>query len=547
MNRGDSRGKIRKAYVQSARDNHPDKGGDADKTAAINRAWDVLGDKHKRQQYDDNDGIAEGLNFNEDSGPTPEQAAEMAEEAAKAAAAANKPFTTLTVPVTLEEAFLGTSKIMSITRTLMDPSKTPKQCGVCEGKGESCQNCNGRGVFLKEADWETVVWKQVTEDIEIKIPRGCASGDTQRITNKGSQITLNPTMDDGRFNVKWSEAASVFPDLEVKFFVQQHDAFWVEGSDLVMSKEISFAQALTGFDFNVVDLSGNKLLVQIPQGQIDPFNVQFTNNNYSIKGRGMFNQKTKQDGDLKINFKVTVPKEFTEDMVEAAKTIGGGNQMEEEVDLEATPVQLEPICEFGVGDYVTIVGLTSKSGRKLNGKLGTIKDDQDLKTTGRLEVLVSGGIGIKKLKPSNLERPRKFQENQTVEIHGLTKSKDLNHFQGVIASYDKEAQRYVVYVKALHQVKKFREANLRTPPMVPRRNRDGAPIRSYYDKMILPPGTPVMMTLLGTESLNGRSGVVLGYDRQKERYKVYVAGNKVSSFKPLNCIEMKMQQFDHVY
>lgn len=43
---------IKKAYRKLAKEHHPDKGGSAEKMAAINEAFDVLSDEEKRQQFD---------------------------------------------------------------------------------------------------------------------------------------------------------------------------------------------------------------------------------------------------------------------------------------------------------------------------------------------------------------------------------------------------------------------------------------------------------------------------------------------------------------
>jgi len=43
---------IKKAFRRLAHENHPDKGGDKQKFKDINEAYQVLGDKQKRAQYD---------------------------------------------------------------------------------------------------------------------------------------------------------------------------------------------------------------------------------------------------------------------------------------------------------------------------------------------------------------------------------------------------------------------------------------------------------------------------------------------------------------
>lgn len=43
---------IKAAFRRKSSEHHPDKGGDADAMAAVNRAWEVLGDAARRAQYD---------------------------------------------------------------------------------------------------------------------------------------------------------------------------------------------------------------------------------------------------------------------------------------------------------------------------------------------------------------------------------------------------------------------------------------------------------------------------------------------------------------
>jgi curved DNA-binding protein CbpA len=52
VTRNASQDEIKKAYRKLAMVNHPDRGGDNNKFAEINAAYDTLGDPTKRQQYD---------------------------------------------------------------------------------------------------------------------------------------------------------------------------------------------------------------------------------------------------------------------------------------------------------------------------------------------------------------------------------------------------------------------------------------------------------------------------------------------------------------
>jgi len=53
---------IKKAFHKMAKVHHPDRGGDKEKFQEIQEAWEVLGDKDKRETYDKHgmDGLKDG-------------------------------------------------------------------------------------------------------------------------------------------------------------------------------------------------------------------------------------------------------------------------------------------------------------------------------------------------------------------------------------------------------------------------------------------------------------------------------------------------------
>ena len=60
---------IKAAYRKLAMKNHPDQGGDAEKFTKIQEAYEVLGDKEKRQQYDQFGKAGVDGSFGEGGGP----------------------------------------------------------------------------------------------------------------------------------------------------------------------------------------------------------------------------------------------------------------------------------------------------------------------------------------------------------------------------------------------------------------------------------------------------------------------------------------------
>ena len=64
--------------------------------------------------------------------------------------------------------------------------------------------------------------------------------------------------------------------------------------------------------------------------------------------------------------------------------------------------EASPEARLQVGDTVLIIGLTSKAGQELNGRLGTVV--AAINTAGRVQVEVGGGAGkqLRLVKPCNL-------------------------------------------------------------------------------------------------------------------------------------------------
>jgi hypothetical protein len=73
-----STAEIRAAYLQLARRWHPDAGGSAERMRALNAAWAVLGDTHRRDEYDAALGMpGESATVTGRARPSPEPEGEM--------------------------------------------------------------------------------------------------------------------------------------------------------------------------------------------------------------------------------------------------------------------------------------------------------------------------------------------------------------------------------------------------------------------------------------------------------------------------------------
>jgi DnaJ family protein A protein 2 len=189
-------------------------------------------------------------------------------------------------------------------------------CDECHGVGEGfeekdkCKPCKGKGTTGNK------------EVIEVRIPRG---------TETGKQFT---------FYEKGDESLNVLPgDLVVLVQQEKHALFKRQGSNLFLSKSISLAQALVGFDFQLVHLDGHKLNVRSRTGLVvSPGTVQV------VRGQGMPTGHGSEMGDLYFEYDVVFPKTINlkDGDVQALKRIlGATDQKRDVISTRTTPASAD--------------------------------------------------------------------------------------------------------------------------------------------------------------------------------------------------------------
>jgi DnaJ family protein A protein 2 len=118
-------------------------------------------------------------------------------------------------------------------------------CDSCEGRGETikesskCKKCNGKKV------------KKDVKVFDITVDKGTPHGDRQVIHGEGDEI---PGAEAG--------------DIEVTIAVKPSKRFKRKGADLLMQKEVSLIEALTGVDFTFEHLDGRKIRVKSEPGDV---------------------------------------------------------------------------------------------------------------------------------------------------------------------------------------------------------------------------------------------------------------------------------------
>ena len=319
---------IKTAFRKEAHKHHPDKGGNEEKFKEINEAYQVLGNKEKKQQYDqfgssfsDTGGFRSqgysgfsGINIDDfgdifggfgdifggfgsrPRGPEPGQEIE------------------LVISIDFLESIHGAEKEISYIRF--------KSCGKCSGSGdapgakiETCPTCNGRGSILKVQN--TILGAiqsqstcpdcdgkgkkasascsacqglgrlKGTEKLRIKIPAGINDGGRIRLSGYGHI----------------GEKGMPSGDLYLQIRVKKHAKFSRQGDDIFSEIYISVSQAILG-DRIELETAHGPVKLKIPEGT----QAQSV---FRIKNKGANRLRGNGKGDHFVKLKVKIPKNLT--------------------------------------------------------------------------------------------------------------------------------------------------------------------------------------------------------------------------------------------
>jgi len=197
-------------------------------------------------------------------------------------------------------------------------SQSQGPCDDCRGKGEvidekhKCKTCNGKKV-VKE--------KKI---IEAEVDKGSPDG----------------------YNYVFHGEADEFPGTEpgdVVIIIKElpHKTFKRKGADLLIEKEITLLEALTGVDFVVTHLDGSKLRIKNTPGfVIKPDEIM------TVIDKGLpFHKCSYKTGNLFVLFKVKFPASLTAPQVDSSgKALASMPKADTEMDCKET-VKLEKYNE----------------------------------------------------------------------------------------------------------------------------------------------------------------------------------------------------------
>ena len=277
---------LKKAYRQLALKYHPDRNsGDKEaeeKFKEAAEAYDVLTDSQKRGIYDQygHEGL-EGSGFSgfggfddifSNFGGIFENLFGFGGGGRTRSGARKGADLRYDLSLTFMEAAFGMNRDLTIEKREVcsvcdgsgcEPGTSPAPCPHCEGTGQvtrsqgfftvrtTCHHCKGNGQSIPNPCLECRGTGQVmvTKKVSLKIPAGVDSGSRLRLTAEGEA------------------GANGGPpgDLYVFIYVDSHDFFERDGTNVICSVTVSFVQAALGDDIKVPTLDGEKTLV-IPKG-----------------------------------------------------------------------------------------------------------------------------------------------------------------------------------------------------------------------------------------------------------------------------------------
>ena len=339
---------IKKAYRKLAHKYHPDKGGDEKKFKEISEAYQILGSKKKRTQYDKFGRVFEGgQGFGQDFGGF-DPGAFWGSQGAQGFDSINledlfEEFfgfgrkskrkdinqgrdIEVKMGIDLKDTLQGLKKKITIPKKVVcprcqgsggEPGTRIKECFSCRGTGQVqqmkktflgtitryvvCPECEGKGKIPENlcnvCKGEGRIDSE--EQIDIYIPLGVDSGQTIKFPGKGEA---------GR---RGGKAGNLY----VRIFVEPHPLFKRKGDDLYFSLPISFSQASLGDEIELPTLEGKKILMKVPIGTE-------SGKIFKISKKGIPHFSGWGRGNLYVELIVKIPRKLTKKQKELLEELG---------------------------------------------------------------------------------------------------------------------------------------------------------------------------------------------------------------------------------
>ncbi|KRM55717.1 molecular chaperone DnaJ [Lacticaseibacillus sharpeae] len=158
-------------------------------------------------------------------------------------------------------------------------------CDVCHGTGkeikDKCNNCQGSGV------------ENERHTIEVSVPAGIMDGQQMRLDNAGEA----------------GENGAPFGDLYIVFRVEPSSKYERDGADILMTLDVSFAQAALGDDVKADTVHG-PVELKIPAGTQSETKIR-------LRGKGAPRLQGSGTGDEIVTVRIHTPKHLNQDQKDA--------------------------------------------------------------------------------------------------------------------------------------------------------------------------------------------------------------------------------------
>jgi molecular chaperone DnaJ len=231
----------------------------------------------------------------------------------------------LDIEISLEEAARGVKKEIVVPLSLKcdqcggtgSKDRKSHKCKTCGGKGQvqrvhrrgngqyvsvdTCPKCGGKGKQMDHPcpECEERGYIHKPQKIEIVIPKGVDTGMRLRVPGAGE---LSPN-------------GGPPGNLFVVVHVRDHPIFKRDGPNLMIDKDISFAEATLGGSVKVPTLFGSAMLT-IPEGTQ-------TGTEFRLRGAGLDVYDEPGKGDLFVRVRLKVPKNLSEEKKEQLRKFAG--------------------------------------------------------------------------------------------------------------------------------------------------------------------------------------------------------------------------------
>jgi DnaJ-class molecular chaperone len=278
---------IKKAYKRLAMLNHPDKGGDTTQFQRVQEAYETLGDKHKKAQYDNRNN-------------QPDFFQSFFHQNHRKQKRADHYFT---CNISLKDVYFGVTKKFKVTRTRMCTQCTTS-CHTCNGSGvmmhqlqmgpltqmfqQQCNRCSGSGqVTSSDNTCKNCVSGNVTEEklIDLTLEKGVESGIKKVVPEWGEQAT---------------KSNEISGNLVITVVVDASSDFKRDGLDLLYVPTITFLESMIGKEIDIPLFDGVLKMNISGFGIIDP------KKKYTVYDKGLIDKRGNK-GHLHLVFNIEYP------------------------------------------------------------------------------------------------------------------------------------------------------------------------------------------------------------------------------------------------